>query len=159
MNTETCDVRPRSRPVGSAHFDNHQHRRPQCSSSFTTGSGGPECHHVRMPRSRRSPNRITDDSLVDDAGYEWYRVNKDLRRDAIARLLGDPDVRVGVHAGRARLRWIADVERERVWSEEIEPNFHDHADAIATFTPRQLPFHGTLWRRRGKQLLIFDDFD
>ena len=113
-----------------------------------------------MPRSRRSPNRITDDSLVDDAGYQWYRVNKDLRRDAIARLLGDPDVRVGVHAGRARLRWIADVERERVWSEEIEPNFHDHAgDAIATSTPMQLPFHGTLWRRRGKQLLIFDDFD
>jgi hypothetical protein len=112
-----------------------------------------------MPRSRRSPNRITDDSLVDDAGYEWYRVNKDLRRDAIARLLVDADVRVGVHAERARLRWIADEERERVWSEEIEPNFHDHADAIATSTPGQLPFRGTLWRRRGKQLLIFDDFD
>ncbi len=41
----------------------------------------------------------------DDAGYEWYRVNKDIRRDAIAQMLGDPDVRVGVHAGRARLRW------------------------------------------------------
>ena len=51
---------------------------------------------------------------------------------------------------------MPDVERERVWSEEIEPNFHDHAgDAIATSTPRQLPFHGTVWRRRGKQLLIF----
>jgi hypothetical protein len=109
--------------------------------------------------ARRSPNRITDDSLVDDAGYEWYRINKELRRDTIARLLDDPEVRVGVHAGRARLRWIADVERERVWSEEIEPNFHDRADAIATSTPGQLPFHGTLWRRRGKQLLIFDDFD
>ena len=119
---------------------------------------------VRMPRSRRSPNRITDDSLVDDAGYEWYRVNKDLRRDVITGLLDDPDVRVGVHARRAGLRWIANVEREQVWSEEIEPNFHDHAgDTIATSTststPRQLPFHGTLWRRRGKQLLIFDDFD
>ena len=112
-----------------------------------------------MPRSRRSPNRITDDSLVDDAGYEWYRVSKDLRRDAIARLLGDPDVRVGVHAGRARLRWIADVEREQVWSEEIEPNLHDHADATATSTRTQLPFHATLWRRRGKHLLVFDDFD
>ncbi len=114
---------------------------------------------VRMPRSRRSPNRITDDSLVDDAGYEWYRVKKDLRRDTIARLLGDPDVRVGVHTGRARLRWLADVERARVWSEEIEPNFHDRADAIASSAAGQLPFHGTLWRRRGKQLLIFDDFD
>jgi hypothetical protein len=112
-----------------------------------------------MPRSRRSPNRITENSLVDDAGYQWYRVNKDLRRDAIARLLADPDVRVGVHAGRARLRWIADVERERVWSEEIEPNFHDHGDAIATSTLRHRPFHGTLLRRRGKQLLMFDDFD
>jgi hypothetical protein len=112
-----------------------------------------------VPRSRRSPNRITDGSLVDDAGYEWYRVNKDLRRAAITRLLGDPEVRVGVHAGRSRLRWIADVDRERVWSEEIEPNFHDHGGATAASTPGQLPFHGTLWRRRGKQLLIFDDFD
>ncbi len=113
-----------------------------------------------MPRSRRSPNRITDNSLVDDAGYEWHRVTKDLRRDAIARLLADPDVRVGVHAARASLRWIADVEREQVWSEEIEPNFHDHAgDAAENSAPRQLPFHATLWRRRGKQLLMFDDFD
>ena len=88
-----------------------------------------------MPRSRRSPSRITDDSLVDDAGYEWHRVDKDLRRDAIARLLGDLDVRVGVHAGRARVRWIADVERERVWREEIEPNFHDRAGTIAISTP------------------------
>jgi hypothetical protein len=113
-----------------------------------------------MPRSRRSPNRITDDSLVDDAGYEWHRVNKDLRRDTVVQLLEDPDVRVGVHAGRARLRWIADGERERVWSEEIEPNFHDHTgDATASSSSGQLAFHGTLWRRRGKQLLIFDDFD
>jgi hypothetical protein len=112
-----------------------------------------------VPRSRRSPNRITDDSLVDDAGYEWYRVNKDLRREAITRLLSEPDVRVGVHAGRSRLRWISDGERQRVWSEEIEPNFHDRAAATGTSTPGQLPFHGTLWRRRGKQLLVFDDFD
>jgi hypothetical protein len=113
-----------------------------------------------MPRSLRSPNRITDDSLVDDAGYEWYRVGPDLRRDAIARLLDDPDVRVGVHAGRARLRWIPDGDRQRVWSEEIEPNFHDQVrDAVATSALGPLPFHGTLWRRRGKQLLIFDDFD
>jgi hypothetical protein len=114
---------------------------------------------VQVPRSRRSPNRITGDSLVDDAGYQWYRVDKDLRRDVIVRLLGDPDVRVGVHAGRARLRWIADGERARVWSEEIEPHFHDRAGDASASTPAQLPFHGTLWRRRGKQLLIFDDFD
>jgi hypothetical protein len=112
-----------------------------------------------MPRSRRSPNRITDDSLVDDAGYQWHRVNKDLRRDAIARLLSDPEVRVGVHAGRTRVRWIADGERERVWSEEIEPSFHDHAGDAISSTTGQLPFHCTLWRRRGKQMLIFDDFD
>lgn len=113
-----------------------------------------------MPRSRRSPNRITDDSLVDDAGYQWYRVTKDLRRDAIARLLADADVRVGVHAGRAMLRWIPEADRQRVWRDVIEPNFHDRAgDTIAASTPGQLPFHGTLWRRRGKQLLVFDDFD
>ncbi len=57
------------------------------------------------------------------------------------------------------MRWIDDTERERVWTEEVEPNFHDHADAIATATPGQLPFHATLWRRRGKELLLFDDFD
>jgi hypothetical protein len=110
-----------------------------------------------MPRSIRSPNRITDDSLVDDVGYQWHRSNKELGRGAIARLLADPDVRVGVHAGRANVRWIADAERERVWTEEIEPNFHDHGGERATSA--QLPFHGTLWRRRGKQLLVFDDFD
>ena len=113
-----------------------------------------------MPRSRRSPNRITDDRLVDDAGYEWHRVDKELRRDAITRLLADPDVRVGVHAERTRLRWVPQADRERVWTEEIEPSFHDHAgDATSTGAPERLPFHGTLWRRRGKQLLLFDDFD
>ena len=125
-------------------------------------------HHVlnivgepdKVPRSRRSPNRITDDSLVDDIGNEWHRVDNDLGRDEIARLLADAEVRVGVHAGRARLRWLADAERERVWREEIEPNLAARGDdATATSTPGQLPFHGTLWRRRGKQLLMFDDFD
>jgi hypothetical protein len=101
-----------------------------------------------------------DDSLVDDFGNQWYLVNKGLSRTAIARLLADPAVRVGVHAGRARLRWIPDGDRERVWREEIEPNFHDPAGAgTATSTPGGLPFHGTLWRRRGSQLLVFDDFD
>ncbi|MEY2427034.1 MAG: hypothetical protein QOI61_2606, partial [Actinomycetota bacterium] len=101
-----------------------------------------------------------DDSLVDDAGSQWYRVNKDLERGAIARLLADPDVRVGVHAGRAMLRWVPDAERTRVWTQEVEPNFHDRAsDAISASSPGQLPFHGTLWRRRGRQLLVFDDFD
>ena len=115
---------------------------------------------MRVPRSIRSPNRITDDSLVDDVGYQWHRANKDLGRGAIARLLADPDVRVGVHAGRAMLRWIADAERGRVWAEEIDPNFHDRvSDETATSTPGKMPFHATLWRRRGKQLLVFDDFD
>jgi hypothetical protein len=58
------------------------------------------------------------------------------------------------------LRWIPDSERERAWTEEIEPNFHDRAsDGTPTPAPGQLPFHGTLWRRRGNQLLVFDDFD
>jgi hypothetical protein len=102
-----------------------------------------------VPRSIRPPNRIDDDSLTDDAGYQWLRVNKDLRRDAIARLLADPEVRVGVHALRANVRWIPGSDRQRVWDDEIEPNFHDRAGA----------FYGTLWRRRGKELLLFDDFD
>ena len=109
-----------------------------------------------MSRSIRSPNRITDDTLVDDKGYQWHRANKNLRRDAIARLLVDPEVRVGVHAGRALVRWIPDAERERVWREEIEPHFHDCVDDSAS---PPFPFHGTLWRRRGKELLLFDDFD
>jgi len=102
-----------------------------------------------VPRSIRARNRITDDALVDDVGYQWYRLAADLPRDAIGRLLADPDVRVGVHAQRASLRWIPETEKARVWRDEIEPNFHD----------RNGPFHGTLWRRRGKQLLLFDDFD
>jgi hypothetical protein len=109
-----------------------------------------------MPRSIRPRNRIVDDTLVDDAGYQWHRAHKELRRDAIARLLADPDVRVGVHARRGLVRWIPAAERARVWAEEIEPNFHDHA---ATPVEGQLPFHGTLWRRRGRELLMFDDFD
>jgi hypothetical protein len=111
----------------------------------------------RVPRSRRSPNRIEDDVLVDDAGNQWHRSNRDLSRAAVARLLADPAVRVGVHAERRSLRWIPDGERERVWREEIEPNFHDR-DATSA-NPGRLPFHGTLWRRRGNQLLLFDDFD
>jgi hypothetical protein len=47
------------------------------------------------------------------------------------------------------VRWIPGSDRQRVWDDEIEPNFHDRAGA----------FYGTLWRRRGKELLLFDDFD
>jgi hypothetical protein len=40
-----------------------------------------------MPRSIRSPSRITDDVLPDDHGYQWHRVRNDLGRGAIAELL------------------------------------------------------------------------
>jgi hypothetical protein len=113
-----------------------------------------------MPRSIRPPNRITDDLLTDDSGNQWHRVRSDMTRAAVLRLLADPTVRVGVHAERRTLRWISDADRERVWRQEIQPKFHDRPDDGArTPTPGQLPFHGTLWRRRGKQLLVFDDFD
>jgi hypothetical protein len=113
-----------------------------------------------MPRSRRSPNRISDDRLVDDVGNEWYRVNRDLERGDIVRLLADSSVRVGVHAQRSLVRWIPQGDTERVWREEIEPNFHDCPGSERLVAiPGQLPFHGTCWRRRGKYLLVFDDFD
>ncbi len=112
-----------------------------------------------MPRSRRSPNRITDDLLTDDSGNQWHRVRGDVPRAAVVRLLADRTVRVGVHAERRLLRWISDADRDRVWSEEIEPKFHDRVDGTVTPMPGPLPFHGTLWRRRGHQMLVFDDFD
>ncbi len=56
------------------------------------------------------------------------------------------------------LRWIPEADRQRVWRDEIEPNFHDR-DAHPASALGNLPFHATLWRRRGKQLLVFDDFD
>jgi hypothetical protein len=113
-----------------------------------------------MPRSRRSHNRITDDLLTDDSGNQWHRVRSDLSRAAVLRLLADRTVRVGVHSERRMLRWISDADRERVWSEEIEPKFHDRPDdGTVTPTPGPPAFHGTLWRRRGNQMLVFDDFD
>ncbi len=113
-----------------------------------------------MPRSRRSHNRISDDLLTDDVGNQWHRVRNGLLRAAVLRLLADRTVRVGVHSERRMLRWISDADRERVWSEEIEPKFNDCApEGILTPTPGQLPFRGTLWRRRGNQMLVFDDFD
>jgi hypothetical protein len=113
-----------------------------------------------MPRSRRSHNRIDGDRLYDDAGNEWHRIRTDLSRAAIARLLADPEVPVGVHAGRAMLRWIPIDDRERVWTSEIEPHFHDRADdGPRTDALTQPPFHGTEWRRRGQHMLLFDDFD
>jgi len=108
-----------------------------------------------MPRSRRSPNRITDGQLVDDAGNEWHLVDKELSRHDIARLLADPDVRVGVRAQRALVQWVPPEAREHIWNEVVEPNFHDRA--AKPDGPR--PFHGTRWRRRGKDVLLFDDFD
>lgn len=108
----------------------------------------------------RPHNRIEDDLLTDDAGNQWRRVRSDLPRAAVSRLLADRTVRVGVHAERRMLRWIPDAERERVWSEEIEPQFHDRSkDGPATLAPGHLPFHGTLWRRGGREMLVFDDFD
>jgi hypothetical protein len=113
-----------------------------------------------MPRSRRSHNRIAGDALVDDSGNEWHLVRSELGRDRIAQLLADPDVRVGVHARRALLRWIPKGDCERVWSEEIDPFFHDGTDqGVEPDAPQPLPFHGTLWRRRGRQMLVFDDRD
>jgi hypothetical protein len=117
-------------------------------------------HHGRMARSRRSHNRITDNLLTDDSGNQWHRVRSDVPRAAVVRLLADRTVRVGVHCERRMLRWISDADRERVWREEIEPKFHDCPDdATVTPTSGQLAFHGTLWRRRGNQMLVFDDFD
>lgn len=50
--------------------------------------------------------------------------------------------------------------RPRASSEEIEPKFHDcPVDGTVTPTPGQLPVHGTLWPRRGNQMLVFDDLD
>lgn len=114
----------------------------------------------RMPRSIRPHNRIDDDLLTDDSGNQWRRVRTDLLRAAVIRLLADRTVRVGVHAERRMLRWISDAERERVWIEEIEPRFHDRSnDRTATLARGHLPLRGTLWRRRGKDMLVFDDFD
>lgn len=108
----------------------------------------------------RIHNRITDDLLSDDAGNQWHRVRSDLPRDAVLRLLADRTIRVGVHSERRSLRWISDADRAQVWSQEIEPKFHDRSDdGTATPAPGQLSFHGTLWRRRGNKMLVFDDFD
>ena len=113
-----------------------------------------------MPRSIRPHNRITDDLLTDDSGNQWRRVRSDLRRAVVVRLLTDRTVRVGVHSERRAVRWISDADREQVWSAEIEPRFYDGPnDRTATDPPGQLPFHGTLWRRRGNEMLVFDDFD
>jgi len=113
-----------------------------------------------MPRSIRSHNRISEDLLTDDSGNLWHRVRGELSRDAVVRLLADRAVRIGVHAERRSLRWISDEDRERVWSQEIEPRFYDGShEGIPRPAPGQLPFHGTLWRRRGNKMLVFDDFD
>lgn len=98
--------------------------------------------------------------LTDDTGSQWHRVRNDLSRAAVLGLLADPTVRVGVHAERRSLRWIPETDRERVWGEEIEPNFDEHAPVGGSAPDGgQLPLRGTLWRRRGSQMLVFDDFD
>ena len=112
-----------------------------------------------MPRSIRSPNRISDDVLTDDSGNQWHLVRRGLTQSAVVRLLADPTVRIGVHSERRSLRWISDADRERAWAEEIRPRFASGPAREAGATPGQLPFHGTLWRRRASQMLVFDDFD
>jgi len=91
-------------------------------------------------------------------GNLWHLVHRDLTREETLRLLADPSVRVGVHAQRALVRWVRDDDKQRVWREEVEPHFHDRVRGEA-LTTGQLPFHATRWRRRGSEVLVFDDFD
>jgi hypothetical protein len=113
-----------------------------------------------VSKNSTSRNRILDDRLWDDTGREWRRVEHDLGRPDVARLLTRPDVRVGIHACRRWLRWVAGGERNAVWVKEIEPNFHDRPDyRPPPGAPGQLPFHATLWRDGDDELLLFDDFD
>ena len=113
-----------------------------------------------MSRSTGSRNRFLGDRFFDDHGAEWVLEDRDLSRTRIADLLGTAGVRVAVHTSRSSLRWIDPAARLTIWKAEIEPNFHDRKDyRPPPNAPGQLPFHGTLWKRDGQVLLIFDDFD
>ena len=116
-----------------------------------------------MPKKRPNRNRMMIEPrgtrrLWDEAGREWQPQYVDIPKDQVLEMVRDPSVKMGIYRFASELVWVPAVQKERVWREEIQPNFDVEAK-VAWKARGQLPYVATLWRSGDDALLMFDDFD
>ncbi len=97
-----------------------------------------------MAKSKGKPSgsgRLSwDGRLWDPSGVLYEREVEELTRSEAFDLVRDPDIQVAVSHASRPLRWLAPDERQRVWREELAPNFHDEPKwKPPTGAPGQLP--------------------
>jgi len=66
-----------------------------------------------------------DGRLWDPSGVLYEREVEELTRSEALALVRDPDIQVAVSHASRPLRWLASDQRQTVWLEEVDPNFHD----------------------------------
>ncbi len=117
-----------------------------------------------MAKSKGRPSgsgRLSwDGRLWDPSGVLYKREVEELTRSEAFDLVRDPDIQVAVsHASRS-LRWLPPDQRQRVWRDEVAPNFHDEPNWKPPIgAPGQLPFHAELWKSGAGRVVLLTDRD
>jgi hypothetical protein len=101
-----------------------------------------------------------DGRLWDTHGLEYHQVEEELTREMVITLVTDKAVVMAISRGSGSLMWPAEADRQQVWREDIEPNFHDQPGwKPPRSAPGQLPFHAELWVAGARRLLLLTDRD
>ena len=117
-----------------------------------------------MARSKGKPSasgRLSwDGRLWDPSGVLYEREVEEVTRSEAFALVRDSDIQVAVSHASRPLRWLAPDQRQKGWSEELAPNFHDEPNwKPPTGAPGQLPFHAELWKSGARRVLLVTDRD
>ena len=101
-----------------------------------------------------------DGRLWDPSGVQYEREVEELTRSEVFDFVRDANIQVAISHGSRPLRWLAPDQRQRVWREELAPNFHDEPNwKPPTGAPGQLPFHAELWKSGARRVVLVTDRD
>lgn len=118
---------------------------------------------VAKRKRRKAPRqgRLSwDGRLWDRQEVEYDQVEEELTKDRATAIVVDETVAMAISRWSEPLRWPTLAERQRVWRDEIEPNFHDQPRPKRPGSERgQLPFHPELWTAHGSLVLLITDRD
>lgn len=117
-----------------------------------------------MAKSKGKPSasgRLSwDGRLWDPSGVLYEREVEELTRSEALALVRDPDIQVAVSHASRPLRWLGPDQPQRVWREELAPNFQDEPNwKPPTDAPGQLPFHAELWKSGARRVVLLTDRD
>jgi hypothetical protein len=96
----------------------------------------------------------------DASGVLYERDAEELTRSEALAVLSDPDIQIAISHASRPLRWLAADQRQRVWREELSPDFHDEPNwKPPTGALGQLPFHAELWKSGACRGVLLTDRD